>query len=204
MKTLAEINLIAIENRCAYSGLMLIAKAMVSGEETEAWQWILANIKWFNNRGHEIDMIELVRLAKGVGLVRDNKGKVYYEANYNSDGELHGFYTSTYLSTEEYTYKNGLKDGPCKQILMSGDISCIGQYKDDKKDGEWIRYYSYPNDIYSIENYKEGKEHGVFQEFHRGGQIRLHDECDNGKYLGDKHKAWYSDGIQMDHTFINN
>ena len=86
-------------------------------------------------------------------------------------------------------------------------ISEEGEYKEGKKDGKWIAYYS-GGKPFIISHYKEGKLNGIMQNFSRRGkiisEINYKEGVKNGKFIlynknGKVIKQYnFKDGIKLD------
>lgn len=131
----------------------------------------------------------------GVGdesKIFDSKSNPYNK--FNKDGLPDGLWITFYITSHyspyaEYPanpshiktigrYRNGKKDG---EWLYFSDASVIKKenYNNGIKDGQWITYwqdvYVGYNRIQYIENFKNGLQHGIYQEYsHFGNLLLLH------------------------------
>ena len=93
--------------------------------------------------------------------------------------------------------ENGIKQGKYFKY-ENGRIKEEGNFKDDKKDGKWIYYMIEQNRclLQKEANYKDGKLHGEYKEFHLYGGVK-----EEGQYVaGQKEGEWktyYSNGQIM-------
>jgi antitoxin component YwqK of YwqJK toxin-antitoxin module len=148
----------------------------------------------------------------------------------DSDGKKHGFWKTYYPSGKlksDGSYKNGIPVGVFKYYYEeNGKIKIIlkhkgdglnayaevlnengvkvseGNYKSEKKDGEWK--YFHPNGNLSIkETWKDGKKNGITYKYYPNGnvleQFEYKDDVKNGIW-----KQFFSDGvIKADGVYIN-
>lgn len=53
-------------------------------------------------------------------------------------------YTGTTTGLFQYTYKDGIRNGPFRVYYKSGRLKEKGNYRDGKQEGPYIRYFSIP------------------------------------------------------------
>ena len=69
-------------------------------------------------------------------------------------------------------FKDGKQHGDFKTFHENGEISMKGQFFEGKKTGDWFEFHD-DGSIYWKLSYIDGKiKDGLFQMFHRNGQIR--------------------------------
>ena len=130
----------------------LVAKGAYKGERRHGlWQYY--------SQAGEVVMTETFEKGRRQGeSLLFGPDKQVMERMYYKNDVLHGVRIQYYLygnKMAEYSYTNGVLDGPYKAWLDSGDVQEDGAYKDGKKDGVW-NYYEYGGDTLTIE-YKDGK-----------------------------------------------
>jgi antitoxin component YwqK of YwqJK toxin-antitoxin module len=111
MKTLQEIKDLAKEHDACVGNYKKFYQFLEEGKEKEAWQIVWVNVVWMNNRGAELDVLEVERLAGGVGKIYSESGQICFEGNYK-DGKLDGLSRWYYESGKlwfERNYKNGVR-----------------------------------------------------------------------------------------------
>lgn len=116
-----------------------------------------------------------------------------------------------------------IKDGPFTLKRDDGSIEETGEYKGKKKVGVWKRFrddgsidtkyeyganeetykrtdYNSKSEVISIKNFKDGKEHGIQQEFDDQGKLKT--ECYYN--MGDKdglYKEYYKGVLELEGTY---
>jgi len=112
----------------------------------------------------------------------------------DGSGEMQVFYTTGTIQ-ENYTYKNGLPNGPFQEKSIYGYDLLTGFFKDGEKDGEW-KYYYYTGDLEKISNYKDGLLEGKYEYFYDSGQLNV-----KGKYKVNKKDSiweWFTNKGTLD------
>lgn len=108
--TLQEIKDFAKAHGACESQYNKFAEFVDAGDELKAWQTVLGNIDWLNNRGAGLDAKEICELAKGIGLKWYSDGALAVEKNY-VNGQLHGtlkeWHSNGTFCIEEY-WENGI------------------------------------------------------------------------------------------------
>lgn len=129
-------------------------------------------------------------LAKGSGSYKGNSMKLDLD---------------TFVASEIYTYKNGLRDGK-QYIWKDGRLWKVFSEKKGEKDGTWIlygekfakkmqcykdgeedgpyAYWSENGNLSSKGSHKEGKQHGVDESYSRNGKMTFTMTYVNGKQYG--------------------
>jgi outer membrane protein assembly factor BamB len=118
-------------------------------------------------------------------------------------------YTKTTLE-RQYTVKDGLFDGACKEWYPSGQLEMEMQYKNGVPDGVYVEYYESgqkqyectyipenENTIISINDYYP--RHGKYTEWYENGQIAIEGEFLNGYRFG-KYDRYYDTGQPKLHS----
>jgi antitoxin component YwqK of YwqJK toxin-antitoxin module len=70
----------------------------------------------------------------------------------------------------DWLFKKFDLTGECIDYYDNGEVWSINNYKNGKEHGECIRYYS-NGEVWSINNYKNGKEHGECIRYHDNGEV---------------------------------
>ena len=91
------------------------------------------------------------------------------EINYTPNGE----------KMQEFTYVNGVKNGPHKAYHLSGETKITGSFKNDKFDGEW-KYYDERGVMVGEGSFNEGSGDVTFYD-QRGLPSRKTHYKDNKK-----------------------
>lgn len=146
--------------------------------------------------------ITLILITCFLGVSCNDVKEVYYPS-----GKLH----------KEFTFKDGLANGPFKVFYESGKIKREGVLKDNKFDGESIWYYEngeieikelyskgisigkveeyYPSGILKFEyfNNQSGKIEGSFILYYPDGKLKKEVEFKNGEENG-RYKSFHPNG----------
>ena len=94
-------------------------------------------------------------------------------------GEMVTFHTTGTIK-ENYTYLNGLPNGPFTETSIYGYDLLTGNFKDGEKDGEW-KYFYYTGDLEKISHYKNDKLEGSYLYYYYNGTVNV-----KGQYKNDK------------------
>lgn len=107
----------------------------------------------------------------------------------DSNGERTGEWKLLWLDGEYEVgnYKKDKKQGQWKRFYGNGKLQQIGNYKDNEKSGKW-KEYSYEH-LTKVVNYVEGKLTGKWKEYHKNGKIRTKGNYKNGTPIGEW--RWY-------------
>ena len=79
---------------------------------------------------------------------------------------------------------NGKFHGLWKGFNDNGQLSWIGNYKNNKLEGPWESFYANGRQLRSRKNYINGKLHGLWELYHKNGQLHLKTNYNNGKREG--------------------
>ena len=96
------------------------------------------------------------------------------------------------MQGEEY-YKNGKKEGPCKNYDNESHLVSEGAYKNGEYDGQWKTYYT-NGSLMGISYYKEGQPVGISKEYFLNGNLKK--EQDKGFI-----RQYYETGRIREETF---
>jgi uncharacterized protein len=92
-------------------------------------------------------------------------------------GRMHGEWSTYYrnepgdLLKNRMHYENGIRDGLTQNFDKDGKVLREGNYKDGKRDGQWLLKYDQANTKY-VGSFKDGKREGEFKEFRKDGTVR--------------------------------
>jgi uncharacterized protein len=133
---------------------------------------------------------------------------------YGKDGTIEKsyIYKSGYIIGEGIVTEAGSREGHWKEFYSNGTLKGEGDYKDDKRVGEWIFYYPDGNKEEIGKFTNSGKKTGIWKWFFEDGQLKieegykndlldgLHTEYDEtgkvveeGEYLdGQEDGPWFS------------
>jgi antitoxin component YwqK of YwqJK toxin-antitoxin module len=119
----------------------------------------------------------------------------------NGNGTKTAYFPNGKLK-EKYNYKDGLRDGPCEDWSINGYILLKGNFKQERKDGEW-NYYYYTGDLEKTSNYKNGLLEGPYTYYYDTKMVNV-----SGNYhLGKKEGKWNwftnKGGKDMEGSFVN-
>ena len=95
------------------------------------------------------------------------------------------------------------KDEPHKGYPAEGKIS-EGTYKDDRKEGVWIRYHKDGKSIKLKSRYHNNRPSGEYAKYYPSGQLREHAFFFKNKYKGDYFKYHENGNLQLSRTFDDN
>jgi antitoxin component YwqK of YwqJK toxin-antitoxin module len=106
-----------------------------------------------------------------------NEDYKYYKGIYlYKNGKLHGicnifekYYNIIYVKCY---YKNDKREGEYIKYYTSGNIFEMSFYKNDKREGEYIKYYTSGN-IFEMSFYKNDKREGKCILYYENGNIKL-------------------------------
>lgn len=122
---------------------------------------------------------------EGLWIFYNEKGNILREEEY-FDGYRNGSITEYNDSLQIIAkgfFVDGMKTG--KWIVSIGDNKEVGEYRDDKKIGEWKHFY--PDGTLRFKgNYKNGKEDGKHKYYWQSGTIEHIEIYDDGR----KEKKW--------------
>ena len=161
--TLQEIKEFAKEHRACESQYNKFCKLIESGDELKAWQTVLGNIDWLNDRGAGLDAREISILAQGIGL------------RWHEDGELQ----------IKENWENGRRHGTRKEWRDNGTLWEEINYVNGELHGAWKLWHK--NGILWIEeNLENGRRHGTRKTWHEDGELRVEENWENGILIESK------------------
>lgn len=105
-------------------------------------------------------------------------GKVHVIRYYSNDKMERKMYrlNSKGRVFEEYSYKNGMRNGFTKSYAYKGNkLMVMEHYKEGQKDGLLIRFYK-NGKILSKSNYIHGKVHGLSYIYYKNGGVKIQSE----------------------------
>ena len=87
---------------------------------------------------------------------------------------------------EQGTYKNGKKEGAWVYYYSNGQVSYKGNYKNGEREGEWD-YYENNGQLWSKGNFKNSEREGAWVDYNKDGTIvkKLTGTYNNGKKISD-------------------
>lgn len=96
-----------------------------------------------------------------------------YQIDYtvNEAGEKHGMFSIRHSNGQlllRCVFVNGIRDGPVVEYYLTGQIKCIGTYKDDQLNGEYSEWFE-DGWIREESNYEKGAKHGICTIWKRNG-----------------------------------
>jgi len=129
-----------------------------------------------------------------------------YKRNY-INGVLNGKNTRYWDNgniRDELTYKDGeVVDCDYIEYHPEGEKSIIGQYKNGKKDGEWISYFQ-DGVILSEEYYIGELRNGVCSTFHNNGQLKKKLNYVEGRIEDGNYEEYHPTGeVRLKGTYLN-
>jgi uncharacterized protein len=103
---------------------------------------------------------------------------------------------------EIYNYKEGLRDGPCEDWSINGYILLKGNFRQERKDGEWNFYY-YTGELEKTSHYKNGLLEGAYTYYYDNKVVNVSGNYHLGKKEGKW--IWYTNkgGKDQEGTFVN-
>jgi len=134
-------------------------------------------------KSHE-ERVDSVTYIRSFWLPDPNHTQTIIDGN----GEMQTFHTTGTIK-ENYTYKNGLPNGPFQEKSIYGYDLLSGNFKDGEKDGEW-KYYYYTGDLEKISHYKNDLLDGKYEYFYDSGKLNV-----TGQYKENKKDSiwtWYT------------
>lgn len=149
---------------------------------------------YFKNKEVMSEGFYLDKLRDSLWLNYDREG-LTLSAEHFKNGKLHGKRVIFYLRNQvergelkilsETTYKDSLKDGPCRTFFSSEQLKEEGQYKMDLKDGVW-KSYSSDGYLVTVTRFKRGKLHGWVEFYDTSGNRIDRTLYQNGERLSEK------------------
>lgn len=149
---------------------------------------------YFKNREVMSEGFYLDKLRDSLWLNYDREG-LTLSAERFKNGKLHGkrvvFYLRNQLESgelkilSETTYKDSLKEGPCRTFFSSKKLKEEGQYRMNLKEGVW-KSFSTDGGLVSISRYKAGKLHGWVEFYDTSGTRIDRTLYQNGERLNEK------------------
>lgn len=137
MRSLNEIAEFAKQHKACSRQYKPFVKAIKEGNELLAWQIVVGNLDWLCSEGCELDLLEVEKLAQGVGVGFHLGGQLSYRNTYKN-GEPHGTWESWYENgqlSHRYTYKNGERHGVCEGWHSNGQL----EYRETYENGKMIK-----------------------------------------------------------------
>ena len=132
---------------------------------------------YFKNREVMSEGFYKDKLRDSLWLNYDREG-LTLSAERFKNGKLHGKRVVFYLRNQiergelkilsETTYKDSLKEGPCRTFFSSKKLKEEGQYSMNLKEGVW-KSFSTDGGLVSISRYKAGKLHGWVEFYDTSG-----------------------------------
>ena len=121
------------------------------------------------------------------GIYKDSK-RPRYEGNFSHGKEtgIFNYFDDTKAGTIIATRDFSKGDGSCYAIFYNqkGNKVSEGLLKNKMPEGEWKYYHFESDQLMSVENYKDGKLHGVKKVFYRDGSLAEEATYVNGKING--------------------
>ena len=149
---------------------------------------------YFKNREVMSEGFYLDKLRDSLWLNYDREG-LTLSAERFKNGKLHGKRVVFYLRNQlengelkilsETTYKDSLKEGPCRTFFSSKKLKEEGQYRMNLKEGVW-KSFSTDGGLVSISRYKAGKLHGWVEFYDTSGTRIDRTLYQNGERLNEK------------------
>ena len=93
-------------------------------------------------------------------------------------------FTGRTTGTEQWTFRNGKKDGPYVSYHKNGQLYEKGTYKDGKLDGPWVEYYKDGHLLFKG-TFKDGKRDGPWIFYWSNGQLDFKGTYKDGKKISD-------------------
>jgi len=126
------------------------------------------------------------KTARAVSYAKN--GRKIAEGNYHNEKKdstwrYYSDFDGVLLSEESYT--NGLINGVSKTFYPGGTVAEVIQYRDGKKDGEWVQYYE-DGRLKFKGSYRNDEKEGPFTGYFQNGKVNL-----SGAYrAGHKEGTW--------------
>ena len=121
---------------------------------------------------------------------------------YYRNGKINGMYQTRYPNgkvMEEYTMKDGVRDGPCLKWYPNGKLRIECRYKNNKLDGLFMKFYQ-NNKTAKLCHYKNGILDGPFLTWFQDGNKSCVFHFKNGK----KHGLFLRWNIEGQQDMVNN
>lgn len=166
--TLEEIKKLAIDNDACNAQLNKFIQFIESGDELSAWQTVLGNYFWLKNRGFLMPLLEVEKLAGGIGKLWHKYGYLLREESYKNgkfDGVCRSWYHDCNRLKSEYTYKDGVGHGLFRIWNDGFGLEAEFTYVDGKLNGlyrTWYRNGKLEEEV----TYKDGQRDGVYRSWH--------------------------------------
>jgi antitoxin component YwqK of YwqJK toxin-antitoxin module len=117
----------------------------------------------------------------------DSKEGRWNHGQKNENGHQHGLYmswTQDGILVEECEYRNGKREGACKQYSDAGELTEEGYFSEDAKNGTWRTYAPDSSKLVMQADYEDNVFHGSVIEYGPDGRSRIKAEYENGMKTG--------------------
>ncbi len=124
-----------------------------------------------------------VKGKQGLWKFYTRNKELFLEVSYENDsknGPSIKYYTQTGQPREELNYYFGVLEGPYKYYYFSGEVKSEGEYKKNKRDGQWIFYHDKTGEKSSEGAYENGKKNGEWIFYNRKGEMTI-----KGSFIND-------------------
>lgn len=158
MVTLEEIKQFAIDNMACDTELEPFIDYIDNHNYKFAWQTVLGNLGWLNDKYLELDIMPILELADYTGITHFCSGEISYSYNYDVEGLIHSrlsFYNDG--NTQSFCkYKNGVLHGTYTSYNVYGGKMMETEYLNGEENGIRI-YYDVDGNIYLRYRYINGQ-----------------------------------------------
>jgi len=115
-----------------------------------------------------------VKGKQGLWKFYTRNKELFLEVSYENDsknGPSIKYFTQTGQPREELNYYFGVLEGAYKSYYFSGEVKPEGEYKKNKRDGQWIFYHDKTGEKSSEGAYENGKKNGEWIFYNRKGEM---------------------------------
>ena len=132
-----------------------------------------------------------------------SNGHLKYEGHLNEmASELLGKANGTIITPEDYSTRNGSKDGQVSWGYENGQKISKGNYKNGRQDGKWTSWHKNGR-IRETGNFKNGLRDGKWTGWYENGQKDYELTWKNETIIG-KMTHWHENGQKMSESHYNN
>lgn len=205
MMTLEEIKNFAKGNAACIGQYYAFDTALKNGNTIMAWQIVLKNKEWLENRGCMIDTTDIPKEVNNNCIIYDfydNISELFFLKDYMLSGLHEIFYSNGQLRSCD-RYKKGLKCGKCISYFTNGKIDNIYLYKNGLVNGISKSYFD-DGMLWAITPHKNGTIEGIRKTYFNNRKIRYRASFVGGVLHGEYIEYFKNGKINTIGNYIKN